>query len=714
MRFSNDVMRTLNVSLACCGLATSATAQQGGLDCAYGQNLGMHELDNLPRSVALSGQVAFFGNDQGIVAYSVSNPESPLELGSLSGSQVALMEPSGNELFVSTGVGGATLGVIDISNPSGMSVMSTFVDPSLTRILSIARDGDVLYVGSDNGTVMVLDISDLGSPIEIAMLSLAGSVGGLDVEGDRLYAASNPGGTSIFDISDVMNPVLLGSFGNDDATGVEVEGDTAYVLDRDYGFRVYDCGNAASVVVLADIELERPLPWMGLNVFQHQLVDDRYYVRGPRHFAYDVSDPSNPVEVGEFETPYRTTRYGAFEAELAILISEEPEHGFELFDVGTMYFPPVGELIFKSGTINEAGYLFDYRLRNLPTPHYSLETFDISDPQNPVTIGEYDPQYSQQGLLVPYGSYLLRSDAGIEMQVIDASDPADLQQVASLTIGDGLAFQGGTFRIGDGGLVALWATETGRVQFGDLSDPSSPSIVGEYDFGSDEANEVKTVEVRDGYAFASLYSKEIAVLDLTDISSPVEIGRVIDPQIPSRNMQLEHSGGVLYVGSANQILAYSMLNPASPVFVGEFMMGNSVLFPTSLHSEGDVLYLTVASNPDIADYNRLPSLTALDISDPSMITVAGGTTPFAAGETQYLDGIVYLTNGSQTNAVTLSVGCGTCLADLTGDGVLNFFDVSAFLNAYNASAPLADLNGDGMLNFFDVSAFLNAYNAGCP
>ena len=55
-----------------------------------------------------------------------------------------------------------------------------------------------------------------------------------------------------------------------------------------------------------------------------------------------------------------------------------------------------------------------------------------------------------------------------------------------------------------------------------------------------------------------------------------------------------------------------------------------------------------------------------------------------------------------------------CIADLTGDGVLNFFDVSAFLTAFNASDADADLNGDGVFNFFDVSAFLSAFAQGCP
>lgn len=63
-----------------------------------------------------------------------------------------------------------------------------------------------------------------------------------------------------------------------------------------------------------------------------------------------------------------------------------------------------------------------------------------------------------------------------------------------------------------------------------------------------------------------------------------------------------------------------------------------------------------------------------------------------------------------------------CPADLYpapgGDGVLNFFDVSAYLTAYNAQDLAADFypvgDPDGILNFFDVSAFLGAYNAGCP
>jgi FG-GAP repeat protein len=55
-----------------------------------------------------------------------------------------------------------------------------------------------------------------------------------------------------------------------------------------------------------------------------------------------------------------------------------------------------------------------------------------------------------------------------------------------------------------------------------------------------------------------------------------------------------------------------------------------------------------------------------------------------------------------------------CPADLNGDGVLDFFDVQAFLGAFAASDPVADFNGDGIFDFFDIQEFLNLYSAGCP
>ena len=65
-------------------------------------------------------------------------------------------------------------------------------------------------------------------------------------------------------------------------------------------------------------------------------------------------------------------------------------------------------------------------------------------------------------------------------------------------------------------------------------------------------------------------------------------------------------------------------------------------------------------------------------------------------------------------AYIFDLNCPAISADITGDGMLNFFDVSAFLSAYTLNAPIADFNTDGQWNFFDVSAFLAAFAAGSP
>lgn len=60
--------------------------------------------------------------------------------------------------------------------------------------------------------------------------------------------------------------------------------------------------------------------------------------------------------------------------------------------------------------------------------------------------------------------------------------------------------------------------------------------------------------------------------------------------------------------------------------------------------------------------------------------------------------------------------CDSCPADLAEPfGVLNFFDVSAFISAYNNQDTAADLAAPfGVYNFFDVAEYITQFNQGCP
>ena len=102
---------------------------------------------------------------------------------------------------------------------------------------------------------------------------------------------------------------------------------------------------------------------------------------------------------------------------------------------------------------------------------------------------------------------------------------------------------------------------------------------------------------------------------------------------------------------------------------------------------------------------------------------SGGTTSTIGGDFELAGTIGQPDAGGEMTGGSFSLTGGfwagvnsgpPCLGDLTGDGILNFFDVSAFLVAFSANDPIADFTGDGVWNFFDVSEFLIAFAAGCP
>ncbi|RMH24045.1 MAG: hypothetical protein D6692_14375 [Planctomycetota bacterium] len=57
-----------------------------------------------------------------------------------------------------------------------------------------------------------------------------------------------------------------------------------------------------------------------------------------------------------------------------------------------------------------------------------------------------------------------------------------------------------------------------------------------------------------------------------------------------------------------------------------------------------------------------------------------------------------------------------CPADLAAPfGVLNIFDIQAFIGLYNTQNPAADLAAPfGVFNIFDIQAYIGLYNQGCP
>lgn len=55
----------------------------------------------------------------------------------------------------------------------------------------------------------------------------------------------------------------------------------------------------------------------------------------------------------------------------------------------------------------------------------------------------------------------------------------------------------------------------------------------------------------------------------------------------------------------------------------------------------------------------------------------------------------------------------TCVPDFTGDRVLNFFDIVAFIERFTVQDPDADLTGNGVIDFFDIAEMVDSFEFPC-
>ncbi|MEM6795043.1 MAG: hypothetical protein AAF725_13780 [Acidobacteriota bacterium] len=117
-----------------------------------------------PSSPATESDLAFVNTVQGIQAVDISDPLSPVEIGS----PYAAPEPAG----------------------------------------SLALRGDALYLGGRADGVLVVDVSDPTAPVLRDVRGEAREVNQLWIDGDRLYVTSQ-NTLLVYDITDPLSPVLV-------------------------------------------------------------------------------------------------------------------------------------------------------------------------------------------------------------------------------------------------------------------------------------------------------------------------------------------------------------------------------------------------------------------------------------------------------------------------------------------------------------------------
>ncbi len=175
-----------------------------------------------------------------------------------------------------------------------------------------------------------------------------------------------------------------------------------------------------------------------------------------------------------------------------------------------------------------------------------LFSFDVSEPLSPSSLASFQPGNQFASGLAMVGNRLFLADRENGLYILDAELPNSFGQLGFIATPGSSAR---VFASGDYAYVSDW-TEGLRII--DVSDPAQPEEIASHPAGGDASD----CAVGDGYAFVvGYFEHHLRILDINDPSNPVEVGS---------HIFAAHAPGVAYHDSlifvANGVNGLSILN----------------------------------------------------------------------------------------------------------------------------------------------------------
>ncbi len=253
--------------------------------------------------VAIAGDIAFVADRYvGLRVFDVTAPAHPAQIGAFDtfiyAEGLVVVDHSA---YVNTLTGG--LWIIDLSSPTALRVIGHVnpqppLDPDFSEV---EVQGGWAYVGTWQGFIHVIDVSDHAQPAEVAVFQATGEFNGMAIQGDILYVTGQAGPVQLIDVSQPAQPALLGAVNVPGAEEVAVSSTRAYLavdgsLEEGGGLTIVDVSdpNAPEVIGHYGIINGRDVAVAG-NLVYLSTTDSLNII--------DVADPTHPVKLGEVATP---------------------------------------------------------------------------------------------------------------------------------------------------------------------------------------------------------------------------------------------------------------------------------------------------------------------------------------------------------------------------------------------------------------------------
>lgn len=307
-------------------------------------------------------------------------PSNPHIVGSLYFNDSCMdIAVDGGYAYIADGSNG--LKILDVSNPSKPDMISCLFE-SKGYSQRILLGNNFAFITDFDGGLAVIDITNKLKPIVVGRLSLdLFRVYDMAGSGNHIYLALGSHGIAAIDISDPQHPQLSSSTPvREEAMCVSIQGNYMFVAE-DYS---------------------------GITVF-------------------DISNPSTPVQVGFADTP-GSARDVAIMNEIAFIASYDA--GLTIVDISNRRQPQIIKTIF----IPDYPYVVEiYRNHAFVGTITGLTILNLSDPQNPQVVGEFDFGGNPQNITFSDDLAFVAADL-TGVIILDISTPSSPQLIASAYI----------------------------------------------------------------------------------------------------------------------------------------------------------------------------------------------------------------------------------------------------------------------------------------
>jgi hypothetical protein len=195
----------------------------------------------------------------------------------------------GGYLFAVGGKSG--MAIVDIANPKMPTIAGTLALDGYS--VSVDVDESYAYIGSDG--IKIVDVSDPRIPVLIGNVKerAIGYAWDLAVSGDFAYLAANMSHIiQVVDISDPSSPQLRGKVANTSANaarGVTISGSIAYVAIESDGLNAFDITDPDNPVLVGNVKTSGAIYEVAATDFRAAVPDSRDGL-----YIVDISNPSEP------------------------------------------------------------------------------------------------------------------------------------------------------------------------------------------------------------------------------------------------------------------------------------------------------------------------------------------------------------------------------------------------------------------------------------